>query len=68
MVLVVLVGPKVTFLVVLFAGLTCIALLVFKIDVGVLVDMVDGDDADDPLAVVSNPTGFKEKSEVGARL
>ena len=48
----VLLGPKVTFFVALLTGLTCSALLVFKIDVGVLVDLVDRDDTDDPLVVM----------------
>ena len=64
-----LIGPKVTLLVVLLTGLTCIALPDFKINVGVFVDIVDREESDDPAVVtVSNPTGFKEKSEVGARL
>ena len=65
----VLMGPKVTFLVVLLAGLTCNALLVFKMDVGVFVAMVDRDETDDPAVVtVPKSPGFKEKSEFGARL
>ena len=49
----VLMGPKVTFLVALLTGLTCNALLVFKIDVGAVVDVVDRDDADDPAVVTA---------------
>ena len=69
MVLVLLTGPKVTFLVVLFAGLTCIALLVFKIDVGVFVDMVDREESDDPAVVIVPDSWWcKEKLGTGARL
>ena len=64
-----LIGPKVTFLVVLLAGLTCIALLVFKMDVGVFVDAVDGEESDDPaVVIVPNPWWCKEKPGTGARL
>ena len=59
----VLIGPKVTLSVVLLTGLTCIALLVFKTDAGVFVDIVDREESDDP-AVVTVP----QKSEFGARL
>ena len=64
----VLIGPKVTLLVVLLTGLTCIALLVFKTDVGVFVDAVDRDESDDPAVVMagecfcSDLNQFKEKS------
>ena len=51
MVLVLLLGLKVTFLVVLLTGLTCIALLVFRMDVGVFVDTVDREESDDPAVV-----------------
>ena len=63
MVCVSLIGPKVTLLAALLIGLTCIALLVFKIDVGAFVDIVDREETDDP-AVVTVP----QKSEFGARL
>ena len=65
MALVLLTGLKVTLLVVF----TCSALAVFNIEVGVFVDMVDREETDDP-AVVTVPTssGFKEKSELDARL
>ena len=48
---------KVTLLIVLLVGFTCSALvlLVFKIDVGVFVDMVDREESDEP-AVVMVPT------------
>ena len=52
-VLVPLMGPKVTLFVVLLTGLTCIALLVFKMDVGDLVDMLDRDDTEDPAVVTA---------------
>ena len=64
---VVLLGPKVTLSVALFTGLTCNALLVFKTDVGDFVDIVDGEESDDP-AVVTVPWRCMEKSEFGARL
>ena len=66
-VLLVLMGPKVTFLVALLTGLTCIALLVFKTDAGVSVDVVDREESDNP-AVVTAPWWCMEKSEFGARL
>ena len=56
---------------------TRIALLVFKMDAGVLVVVVDGDDADDPAAVTVGgcdvnvgfgPKWFKAKPGFGARL
>ena len=50
-VLVVAVGLKVTFFVVHLVGFTRSALVVFKIEVGALVDVVDRDDADDPAVV-----------------
>ena len=65
----VLMGLKVTLLVVLLTGLTCIALLVFKTDAGVFVDIVDRKESDDPAVVTApNPTRFKEKSETDACL
>ena len=64
----VLMGPKVTFLVVLLTGLTCNASLVFKVDVGVLVDIVVREESDDPAVVTVSFTGFRVKSEIGARL
>ena len=56
------------------AGFTCIAPSVFKIEAGDLVDMLDGDDAVDPAAVMvgdcfgPDPSQFKQKSEIDARL
>ena len=67
----VLMGPKVTFLLALLTGLTCIALLVFRIDVGDFVDSVDREESDDlEVVVVLSPIRFrfKGKSEIGARL
>ena len=69
MIRVLLIGPKVTFLVALLTGLTCSALLVFKMDVGVFVDMDDREETDDPAVVmVPNEAGFKQKPGLCARL
>ena len=68
-VLVLLIGLKVTLLVALLAGLTCIALLVFRTDVGVFVDMVDREESDEPaVVIVPDPRWCKEKPGTGARL
>ena len=69
MVLVVAVGLKVTFFVVLLVGFTRSALAVFKIEVGGSVDVVDREESDDPaVVIVPKSSGFKEKSELDACL
>ena len=73
MVLVIAVGLKVTLFVGLLLGFTRSAFAVFKIEVGVVVDMVDRVDADDPAVVTvgwccCDSDRFKQKSEDGARL
>ena len=54
LVLVVLMGPKVTLFVTLPVEFTCIASPVFKIDAGDLVDMLD---ADEPAAAMAAMVG-----------
>ena len=49
---VVLTGPKVTLFFVLLVVFMCIALLVFKMDVGVFMDAVDREESDDPAVVM----------------
>ena len=73
MVPVIVVGLKVTLFVGLLLGFTRSAFAVFKIEVGVAVDMVDRVDADDPAVVTvgwccCDSDRFKQKSEDGARL
>ena len=61
-----LLGPKVTRLFTLLADWTREVFPVFKTEVGDLVDVLDTEEAKDPVAVLVH--WFKEKSEIGARL